>query len=603
MAITLKTDRPVKKQLSTNVLKYNRGELYSGNGLSFAVNDQIVAGDLSIDFKTVHILVNPDTTTESIIDFDGGTHVLEIVSGTVTATGFSSPTIYVDGHAGTDIVAGKWSAITVTTATAIDANNCDIGNDGATFYSGDMAGLMMYGVALTAAQVEAIYLDPAKPIAKNLLSTDLLLWLPMCENNDTVGRVFDYSGNDHHLTVSGASSVDGKSRPLLQTAIVGSSLKHWFDGTNDNISIGTLSAPTECSMSFWLLTDTFLTSKRIIQYGDINIRLATATNIYWRPDGSTNAIFTVSDYTNKLTNILITQTGTIAKLYINGVLSETLTTVSITTGSAISYISRSGTGYYKGFMDEVAIFNTAITDEAAAAIYNEGSALDLTIDSGDYINSSDLIGYWRNPDWIDLSTSGNDGTVNGSPEQFLLTSGSTTNKDGLGFPLVNAKGSGVFRGAEYAKITDNSDFDITGDLTLSAWIKLSSLGSQVHVIDRTSGYDLIISSTNKVIFGFYQTGLKFVTGATTLVADTWYHITGVYDGTNTLIYLDGVQDAKSTSYTGAIDSVSSDIYIGSLSGSSQFFDGLIDSDRVYNVALTAAQILNNYRAELSQHTN
>ena len=147
MALTLTTDKPVKNQAASIAYKYNRGLTYSGNGLEIdGTNDYIAAGAIATSFKSIIVYVNPQTTTEKIIDFDGGTHVLEIVSGVVTATGFTSPTIYVDGISTTAISAGKWSMITVTTDTAISATSMDVGRSSTTYYDGSMSNFIMYSI-------------------------------------------------------------------------------------------------------------------------------------------------------------------------------------------------------------------------------------------------------------------------------------------------------------------------------------------------------------------------------------------------------------------------------------------------------------------------
>ena len=48
-----------------------------------------------------------------------------------------------------------------------------------------------------------------------------------------------------------------------------------------------------------------------------------------------------------------------------------------------------------GNVDEVGIWTVPLNEYALAAIYNSGTPIDLTEDSGSYSSSSDLWGYWR----------------------------------------------------------------------------------------------------------------------------------------------------------------------------------------------------------------
>ena len=78
-------------------------------------------------------------------------------------------------------------------------------------------------------------------------------------------------------------------------------------------------------------------------------------------------------------------------------------------------------------------------------------------------------------------------------------------------------------------------------------------------------------------------------GTAALPANTWSFLTETYDGTTLRLYVNGTQVA-STAHTGAITTSTHPLQIGGDSIYGQYFAGLIDNVRVYNVALTAAQI-------------
>ena len=56
---------------------------------------------------------------------------------------------------------------------------------------------------------------------------------------------------------------------------------------------------------------------------------------------------------------------------------------------------------HEGLMDEIAIFNAVLNGNAVAAVYGAGRNYDLTADTGNYTNASDLEGYWRMGDGAD----------------------------------------------------------------------------------------------------------------------------------------------------------------------------------------------------------
>lgn len=79
-----------------------------------------------------------------------------------------------------------------------------------------------------------------------------------------------------------------------------------------------------------------------------------------------------------------------------------------------------------------------------------------------------------------------------------------------------------------------------------------------------------------------------------VVKNQWTHLVGVYDGTNAIFYVNGV-DTASAAATGFVPS-SQDLCIGycPLSGWNEF-DGYLTQVAIYTNALTPAQILNDYK--------
>jgi hypothetical protein len=78
-------------------------------------------------------------------------------------------------------------------------------------------------------------------------------------------------------------------------------------------------------------------------------------------------------------------------------------------------------------------------------------------------------------------------------------------------------------------------------------------------------------------------------GTAALPAGTWSHLAVTYDRTTLRLYVNGTQVA-SKAYTASIQTSANPVQIGGDSLYSQYFSGMIDEVRIYNVALTAAQI-------------
>ena len=161
---------------------------------------------------------------------------------------------------------------------------------------------------------------------------------------------------------------------------------------------------------------------------------------------------------------------------------------------------------------------------------------------------------------------------------------------------------------EYLSITDaaQTGLDITGEITICAWIKLESIGiSQIIVskysfTDNKRAYSISIGSAdNKIYFNLSPNGSAPVTSAIStdaLSTATWYHGAVTLNQTTDLIqiYINGLANGSAVSYTTDIYDNAKKFIIGAQDdsgGVTSFFDGLIDEVIVWNKCLTAAEVL------------
>ena len=117
-------------------------------------------GNVGATLKSFSCWIKPgDVTTRSIADFDGGTHSIEIDgAGDITATGWTSPTIYVNGSAvDPAVTVDAWSHIVVTTATGFTVSDFDIGREATAYFDGLIDHAIPYNRTLSAADALRIY--------------------------------------------------------------------------------------------------------------------------------------------------------------------------------------------------------------------------------------------------------------------------------------------------------------------------------------------------------------------------------------------------------------------------------------------------------------
>ena len=151
---------------------------------------------------------------------------------------------------------------------------------------------------------------------------------------------------------------------------------------------------------------------------------------------------------------------------------------------------------------------------------------------------------------------------------------------------------------EYVKVGNDDVDHIDSVITVAAWVKSSKSNWSSHDSIVTRGYNwrLFVSSSADGTFQAMDTqpqGSK-VRGTIDINDEQWHHLAGVYDGTQYIFYVDGVQDGPAVPATGPIAQTTSHKFtIGAFESSgavSKYYAGLIDEVRVFDEALDAAAI-------------
>jgi hypothetical protein len=126
----------------------------SNGAISFdGADDYISIGSTVPVVNSVSLWIKPSSTTQSIIDLDGGSHKISISSGTVTATGFGS--YYVDGKLSGTVPDTNWHQITaVSSSSFTTTTSIKIGAISSAYFSGLIDEVKIFNYALTAAQVQ-----------------------------------------------------------------------------------------------------------------------------------------------------------------------------------------------------------------------------------------------------------------------------------------------------------------------------------------------------------------------------------------------------------------------------------------------------------------
>jgi hypothetical protein len=200
--------------------------------------------------------------------------------------------------------------------------------------------------------------------------------------------------------------------------------------------------------------------------------------------------------------------------------------------------------------------------------------------------SPGLVGAWgfdeaSGPSVIDASGRSNTGTILGATR-------STAGKFG---------GALSFNGvSDWVTIPDANSLDLSTGMTMEAWVRPTAVGAlwrTVMLKEQPTDLDYALYAANgngraaSHVFTNRDTGLNG-TAATPLNA--WTHLAATYDGATLRLFVNGVQ-VSTKALTGSIRATTGPLRIGGNGiWDDEWFAGLIDEARVYNRALTAAEI-------------
>jgi len=117
-----------------------------------------------VDQVTVRVYYTEANDKVPVIDLNGSSARIEVdQSHNVIATGFSAPSVYVDGAAGAAVGTGSWYYVTVTDSEGVSASALKLGHAGARYFDGILDEVRIYDRVLTADEVSQLANGSACP--------------------------------------------------------------------------------------------------------------------------------------------------------------------------------------------------------------------------------------------------------------------------------------------------------------------------------------------------------------------------------------------------------------------------------------------------------
>jgi hypothetical protein len=481
--------------------------------------------------------------------------------------------------------------------------NWDAPSAGASYpFYGNISGAKIYTQALTEAQVKQNYFQG------NIVTGSLVF---MVDANNLVS--YPKSGTSWYTLTGSVASGSLINGPTFSPSNGGSIV---FDGVDDYIRTTYNSAydfsNANFSMEAWFYSNptangNYTSICNRATYGsnersfELFIANDTGTPYIWFGVFNSNWTYVNNSSLtgiqfNEWNHVIATSDGVgNGKVYINGVLRQTNssfnTAVTATTVPFLigAYVGGAVGGFFNGKIPVVKLYNKALTSDEVQQNYQATkdkflgqnivtNGLVLNLDSA---NKDSYPG--TGTTWYDLSGNGNNGTL----------------LNGVAFNANKNGGVMYFDDTDdTVSIGNSSLFSITNAMTVFAWVNPSS----------TSGWDGIFGGS---ISGFVHFQLYFGTinvyiygpnvsysnnDSYSVPANAWISIGFTYDGTTLKVYVNGSQLATTVPGSGNVNS-NSDVRVGWAYDTSRVFGGFIGTTQVYNRALSATEVLQNYNAQ------
>ena len=498
--------------------------------------------------------------------------------------------------------------------TAASLSGINIGRrmyDSAYYFPGTIDEVRIYNRALSAAEVLNLYnTGKAKANVSNAVISNGLVgyWTfdgaTTTWSSATAGITGDLSGNFNTGTLTNMSRA---TSPVIGK--IGQGLK--FDDLNDHIVIGggavfsTTDAFQPYSGCVWINTSVAATSLGdfISQYDAVDATrwefgmLGTGGRFRYFKGGSNLATSAGAVNDGKWHYVCFTKNSSQAvTLFIDGVTDGTGTDSNAFSNATtrIGGVAQ----YYGGLIDDVRIYNRALSAGEVAQLYKLGAA--KVNKSPTSLLTDGLVGYWTfdgaTTTWSS-ATAGITGDLSGN-----FNTGTLTNMNRATSPAIGKIGQGLkFDGSnDYVNV---GAADVSVPCTMSAWVKLSARNGNTSPIFGTtggssySGFQAEQYLSNAV--GITVTGVQdyaFASPGYTVPLNTWTHLVAVVNSSaSATLYVNGL---TSGTISGASGLVCNRGRIGATAANFGYFPGIMDDVRIYNRALSAAEVLQLYTSPL-----
>jgi len=163
-----------------------------------------------------------------------------------------------------------------------------------------------------------------------------------------------------------------------------------------------------------------------------------------------------------------------------------------------------------------------------------------------------------------------------------------------------------FDGATWGEVADSDSLDLTGAMTIEAWVKMYGGGE---------GTQSAVEKGSAWIDGEYNLAALYSNGTILQMKDlpeecnddnigssiqdnNWHFLVGTWDGGTIKLYIDGKLD-KEMPCAGTLLTNNEPLFIGARGGTQRFLIGALDEIKVYNYALSEAELARDMQSPVA----
>jgi hypothetical protein len=192
----------------------------------------------------------------------------------------------------------------------------------------------------------------------------------------------------------------------------------------------------------------------------------------------------------------------------------------------------------------------------------------------------------RGTTWTDISGRGNTGTLTNGPTYSSANGGSLS-----------------FDGSNQTVQRSSSTINFSGG-SMEVWAYFNNFNGNQGVFSMSTPptYINFYIPTSRYmrweVIGTTGNAYSTISSTYVLLTNTWYHIVGTFGSSTTNLYINGDLNNTQGSYTNVPSNFTSSIVLGEYAG---YLNGKISNAKIYNRALTAAEVTQNFNALKSRY--